>query len=117
MDAVREVFEADGLSDRLHEESFQPLRYRVVPDDAAGRVYCERSGVVLENDGRTLLDQAEAAGLRPAHGCRRVICHTCVRHMAAGTLRRVDTGATLTATDVDVQLCVHAPAGDVHIDL
>lgn len=117
MDAVRRLFHAEGLSERLHAESFTPLRYQVRPDEAGARVYCERSGLELESDGRTLLELAEAAGLRPAHGCRRGICHTCIRRMTAGRLRNVVTGATLTATDSDVQLCVHAPAGDVHLDL
>lgn len=117
MDAVRQLFEAEGLAERLHAESFTPPRYRVRRDEADGRVYCERSGVELESDGRTLLELAEAAGLRPAYGCRRGICHTCPRRMSAGRVRNVVTGATLTATDADVQLCVHAPAGDVHIDL
>jgi ferredoxin-NADP reductase len=117
MDAVRRIFEAEGLAERLHAESFTPPRYEVHPDDSGGRVYCERSDVEVDGDGRTLLELAEAAGLRPAYGCRRGICHTCVRHMSAGRLRHAVTGATLNATDVDVQLCVHAPAGDVHIDL
>lgn len=117
MDAVRALFDAEGLAGRLHEESFTPLRYAVRPDPATGRVYCERSGIEIESDGRTLLELAEAAGLAPKYGCRRGICHTCVRRMTAGRVRHVTSGATLDATDVDVQLCVHAPAGDVHIDL
>jgi ferredoxin-NADP reductase len=115
--AVRELFEAEGLRGRLHEESFHPPRYRIRPDAGGGRVHCQRSGVEIESDGRTLLELAESAGLEPTYGCRRGICHTCVRRMTAGSLRHVLTGETLTATDVDVQLCIHAPAGDVHIDL
>jgi stearoyl-CoA 9-desaturase NADPH oxidoreductase len=117
LDAVTRLFDAEGLGGRLHTESFTPLRYRVRPDAARARVHCRRSGVVLEGDGRSLLELAEAAGLAPGYGCRRGICHTCVRRMTAGSVRHVVTGATLTATDVDVQLCVQAPVGDVHIDL
>ena len=98
-------------------ESFRPPRYRVDPANAKGRVFFERSGVEMDNDGRTLLELAEAAGLSPAHGCRRGICHTCVCRMSAGRVRNVVTGDVDTQTDVDLQPCTHAAAGDVHIDL
>ena len=117
MDAVRGLFEEEGLAARLHTESFRPPRYRVDPDAATGRVVFERSGVEIENDGRTLLELAEAAGLHPKSGCRRGICHTCVCRMSAGSIRHVVTGESFNATDVDLQPCVHAAAGDVHIDL
>ncbi len=117
MDAVRHVFEQEGRSDRVHAESFRPLRYRVDPADAKGRVFFERSGVDVENDGRTLLELAEAAGLSPEHGCRRGICHTCACRMSAGRVKNVVTGDIDTHTDVDLQPCIHAAAGDVHIDL
>lgn len=116
-EAVRTLFEAEGLGERLHVESFTPPGYAIVPAETGGRVHFERSGVEIEGDGRTLLELAEAAGLAPAYGCRRGICHTCVRRMKAGSVRHVTTGATLRTTDVDVQLCVNAPDGDVHIDL
>ena len=117
MDTVRDVFEEEGLGARLHAESFRPPRYRIDPTDARGRVFFERSSVEIENDGRTLLELAEAAGLEPAFGCRRGICHTCVCRMSAGRVRHVVTGDTHTDTDVDIQPCIHAAAGDVHIDL
>jgi ferredoxin-NADP reductase len=117
LEAVRRVYDTLGLNERLHEESYQPPRYRVHATADGGRVVCERSGLSFPNDGRTLLEQAQSAGLEPEHGCRRGICHTCIRRMSAGTVRHVVTGDTFTATDVDIQLCVHAPAGDVRIDL
>lgn len=117
MEAVGALFAEEGLDERLHAESFVPLRYAVRPDAAGGRIRFERSGLELESDGRSLLEQAEAAGLAPAYGCRRGICFTCVRRMTAGSLRHVTSGDPFTGTEVDVRLCVHAPAGDVHLDL
>jgi ferredoxin len=118
MDAVRARFELEGLSGRLHTEAF--TRTMPVPGPAAGSsgtVRFERSGAQIDADGRTLLELAEAAGLRPAHGCRMGICHTCTRRMSHGTLRDLRTGITRTAVDTDVQLCVHVPDGDVSLDL
>ncbi len=37
------------------------------------------SDLVVDNNGRPLLEQAEDAGLDPDHGCRMGICHTCTR--------------------------------------
>lgn len=117
MEAVGALFAEEGLRERLHAESFTPLRYTIRPDASGGRIRFEQSGLEVESDGRSLLEQAEAAGLAPSYGCRRGVCHTCVRRMTAGSLRHVVTGAPFTGSDVDVQLCVQAPAGDVHLDL
>ncbi len=118
MAAVRARFEQEGLLDRLHVEAFT-LAFPVSGTDAgaSGIVRFQRSGAQIDADGRTLLELAEAAGLRPTHGCRMGICHTCVRHMPHGTVRDLRTGITRTAVDTDVQLCVHVPDGDVFLDL
>jgi ferredoxin-NADP reductase len=118
MDAVRARFEQEGLSDRLHMEAFtQTFPVSGSGVGACGTVRFERSGAQIDADGRTLLELAEAAGLRPIHGCRMGICHTCTRHMPHGTVRDLRTGITRTAVDTDVQLCVHVPDGDVALDL
>ena len=65
----------------------------------------------------TLLEQAEAAGLTPDFGCRMGICHTCTCHKTAGAVRDVRTGQVSTEEDVDIQLCVSVPAGDVALEL
>jgi ferredoxin-NADP reductase len=118
MDAVRARFEQEGSLDRLHTEAFT-LTFPVSGPGvgARGTVRFRRSGAQIDADGRTLLELAEAAGLRPTHGCRMGICHTCTRHMPHGTVRDLRTGLTRTAVDTDVQLCVHVPDGDVYLDL
>jgi hypothetical protein len=49
------------------------------------------------------------------------ICHTCIRPLRHGTVRHVVTGAEHTvapgAPAHDIQVCVHAPVGDVELDL
>jgi len=118
MDAVRARFEQEGRLERLHREAFTLAFPASDPGaGACGTVRFQRSGVQIDADGRTLLELAEAAGLRPASGCRMGICHTCIRHMPEGTLRDLRTGITRTAVDTDVQLCVHVAEGDVLLDL
>jgi ferredoxin len=80
-----------------------------------------RSGIEVANDGRPILEQAEAAGLRPAHGCRRGICHTCVVPRASGCVRvAADGGIEAGPADIagtPVRICVTVPDGDVELDL
>ncbi len=98
-------------------ESFAPMPL-VIPDTpGGGRItFCD-SAIHVEDDGRTLLDQAEAAGLQPTTGCRMGICHTCTRRKVRGVVRNLTTGAISTADDDAVQICVSVPVGDVDIVL
>jgi ferredoxin-NADP reductase len=119
VDAVTEVREGGHrrLAGELLVETFVP-RPRPAPANAiGGHVTCATSGTGFTDDGRTLLEQAEAAGLRPVAGCRMGICHTCVLPKRDGTVRDVRDGR-LSGPDVDeIQICVTAPVGDVTLDL
>ncbi|MET0900610.1 MAG: ferredoxin reductase [Mycobacterium sp.] len=97
-------------------ESFVPPAF-VVPAESGGRISFTDSAVDVEGDGRSLLEQAEAAGLNPQSGCRMGICHTCTRRKTRGAVRNLTTGAVSQTDDEDVQICVSAPVGDVAISL
>ena len=71
----------------------------------------------MTDDGRSLLEQAESAGLNPANGCRMGICHTCTRRKTSGVVRNLTSGAVSTTPGEDVQICVSVPVGDVDIAL
>lgn len=116
-DSVTRIWEAAGLADNLRIEAFEARPIAADLDAATGTLTFAGSGVAVDNDGRTLLDQAEAAGLTPESGCRMGICHSCVRVKHCGPVRDVRTGAVSTAPDEQVQLCVSVPLGDVDLDL
>jgi ferredoxin len=98
-------------------ESFAPVPL-VIPDTlGGGRVTFSDRGIDVENDARTLLDQAESAGLTPKTGCRMGICHTCTRRKVHGVVRNLTTGSISTDDDDAVQICVSVPVGDVDIAL
>ena len=98
-------------------ESFAPAPL-VIPDSpGGGRISFSGSGIDADDDGRPLLDQAEAAGLTPASGCRMGICHTCTRRKVHGVVRNLTTGAISGDDGEAVQICVSVPVGDVEIDL
>ena len=98
-------------------ESFAPAPL-VIPDfPGGGRITFSSSGIGVEDDGRSLLEQAEATGLKPASGCRMGICHTCTRRKVHGVVRNLTTGTISTGDDEAVRICVSRPIGDVEIDL
>ncbi|MBE7188326.1 ferredoxin reductase [Jatrophihabitans endophyticus] len=118
MQAVREHYDGLGIGHRLHSEDFAPAPLAPLPaQDATGDVTFTRSGTSATNDGGTLLEQAEAAGLRPEFGCRMGICFSCTQVKSSGCTRNVRTGETNSDPDVEVQLCINVPVGDVALDL
>jgi ferredoxin-NADP reductase len=101
----------------VHSESFVAPTLDAPADPSGGRVTFADSGIEVVDDGRSLLEQAESAGLNPDSGCRMGICHTCTRRKTCGVVRNLTTGAVSTAPDEDVQICVSVPVGDVDIAL
>jgi ferredoxin-NADP reductase len=109
VDAVRSL-RPDAAS-----ESFVPPVFS--GESSGGRVTFADSGVEITDNGKPLLDQAEAAGLTPESGCRMGICFSCTRRKTSGAVRNVITGAVSSAEEEDVQLCITTPVGDVDIAL
>lgn len=116
LDAVRGTW-ANGLEQRLHVESFLPPSFATVGETGEGAIRFEESGVEVENSGAPLLEQAEAAGLSPAYGCRMGICHTCSRRKLAGAHKNLITGEVSSNPDEEIQLCISAALGDVSVEL
>ncbi|GAB11340.1 putative NADPH oxidoreductase [Gordonia araii NBRC 100433] len=119
MTAVREHCEAAGLGDRLHSEAFSLATAPVIDpnEPTTGELSFTSSGITAANDGRTILDQAEAAGLSPESGCRMGICFSCTKVKKSGCTRNILTGETDSEADKHIQLCVNTPVGDVEIEV
>lgn len=100
---------------RLRVEFFKPPAFSA--GTAGGDVSFTRSGATGENTGATLLEQAEALGLKPEFGCRMGICFSCVKTKTDGTVRNVLTGEESSLPDEEVRICVTAPVGDCAVDL
>ncbi|MGA8327948.1 MAG: FAD-binding oxidoreductase, partial [Mycobacterium sp.] len=90
VDAVREH------CDNVHAESFVAPTLDLPSEPSGGRVTFADSSVDIVDDGRSLLEQAESAGLKPESGCRMGICHTCTRRKTSGVVRNLTTGAVST---------------------
>jgi ferredoxin-NADP reductase len=121
MDAVVACFADAGRAGNVHVEAFVPASVAASAcapaGEGGGEVRFAASGCAVADDGRSLLDQAESAGLTPRYGCRMGICHTCTRPLRAGAVRHTTTGELTTEGGAGVQLCVNRPVGDVEIDL
>ncbi|MEU7145775.1 FAD-binding oxidoreductase [Nocardia sp. NPDC046473] len=117
MDAVRKIYAAEQLEDRLHTEEFTLSLTPINADDVFGTVSFSASGIAADNNGAPLLEQAESAGLSPAYGCRMGICFSCTAVRRTGCTRNLRTGETDSDPDQPIQLCINAPVGDVDIDI
>jgi ferredoxin-NADP reductase len=71
----------------------------------------------IGDNTRSLLEQAETAGLRPAHGCRQGICASCTCLLLSGAVRDLRSGTVHSEPNQPIRLCVSAPQSDVVIDL
>ena len=105
------------MEEMLHVESFLPPSLAIASDRAQGSVTFAQAGERVANSGRSLLEQAEQAGLSPQFGCRMGICHTCTCRKTAGTVRNLLSGEASSAGEEDIQICICVPVGDVELDL
>jgi len=116
MAAVEKVWEEDGLAERLHKEQFTLAAPQIESDSAEGEVRFVQSEKMTINNGATLLEQAESAGLTPESGCRMGICHACTCRKTAGDVRDIRTGE-ISSGEEDIQICVSVPVGTVTLDI
>ncbi|TIC88793.1 iron-sulfur cluster-binding domain-containing protein [Nocardioides sp. GY 10113] len=117
---VELVTDAYRGSPRLRTEFFKPAVARAAGgagEQVDGTVAFTRSGLSAPATGDSLLEQAEAAGLAPEHGCRMGICFSCTTTKYAGTVRNLLTGEESAQPDEEIRICVNRPVGDCHVDL
>ncbi|MBD0862105.1 ferredoxin reductase [Gordonia sp. zg691] len=117
MDAVTAAHRELGISQPLHSEAFTLAAPAVDPETVDGELTFSQSGKTASNDGRPILDQAEAAGLTPESGCRMGICFSCTAIKKSGCTRNVRTGELDSESDTQIQLCINAPVGSVDIQI
>ncbi|MBP2452161.1 flavin reductase family protein [Mycolicibacterium lutetiense] len=116
LEAFEAHFNAAGIAERMHVESFEHLLIGGVTGDG-GTVTFTGSGVTAECDGRTpILVAGEAAGAVLPYGCRMGICHTCIGKLSSGSVRDLRTG-DVTGAGTEIRTCLNCPDGPVTIEL
>lgn len=118
MERVDRMWQAAGAAERLWRERFGGVALTPAASGARVEVRLERTGRRVSADpARPLLEQLEAAGVRPPFGCRMGICQTCRCTKRSGTVENLLTGARSSADDEEIQLCISAPRTDVELGL
>jgi len=117
MDAAKRLYAERGAGTKLRIEQFVLASPRGDFGDEAGTVQFARSKRRLSGDKRSLLEQAEASGLNPKSGCRMGICQSCKCTKLEGVTRDLRTGELSTDSNVQIQICVSVPVGNVSIDI
>ena len=114
---VRDTYAELGAADQLTAEYFKVPSVDLDAADATGTVTFDASSISADNSGATILEQAEAAGLKPAFGCRMGVCNTCAVKKLHGAVRHVISGEICANTDETIKVCVQVPVGNVSVEL
>jgi ferredoxin-NADP reductase len=115
--SVRDTYAELGAAAQLRAEYFKVPTVDLDAADATGTLTFDTSGTEAGNSGATILEQAEAAGLSPAYGCRMGVCNTCAVKKLHGAVRHVVSGEVCASTDETIKVCVNVPVGDVAVAL
>ncbi|MGH8433507.1 MAG: ferredoxin reductase [Pseudomonas sp.] len=118
VEQVQHWWLSTGHSGELQVEGFSPPRLSSDQPLHTVRLRFAQARREVQGDSvRSLLEQAEAAGLRPAYGCRQGICASCTCRLLGGAVRDMRSGVLLSEPEQAIRLCVSAPVGDVVLDL
>lgn len=115
--SVRDTYDELGAAEQLRQEYFKVPSVDINAADATGVLSFDEASIQADNSGATILEQAEAAGLKPAYGCRMGVCNTCAVKKNSGAVRHVVSGEVSADTDETVKICVQVPIGDVAVAL
>ncbi|MGZ5406430.1 MAG: ferredoxin reductase [Aeromicrobium sp.] len=115
--SVKDTYSEVDALDQLNMEFFKVPSIDLNAADATGTLTFDDSTLETPNDGRTILEQAEAAGLKPKYGCRMGVCNTCAIKKKHGAVRHVITGEIHASTDEVIKICVNTPVGDACVAL
>jgi ferredoxin-NADP reductase len=117
MESARRAWRDCGAEAHVRMEHFG-LASSVPVTGEGAEVTASRSGATFAaRAGQSLLEAAEAAGLRPKHGCRMGVCHTCICRRTSGTTVDLRDGRVSSEPGQIIQLCVSAPQTAVTLDL
>src|SRR5690606_42049249 len=108
MDLANELLYQRGLcEEQVHCTFFAPpVSASLDNETLGGQVSFAHAHLDVDSSGdATLLEIAEAAGLKPQYGCRMGICHQCSCRKTSGTVINRLTGKASGPGEESVQLC------------
>lgn len=113
MQDLHALYESTERQNQLKTEYFQ---LTIDPTLKAQQVTFARAQQTFMADA-SLLESAEKAGLKPAHGCRIGICNTCSCTKVQGAVRNVLTGEIDQGNNTQIKLCISQAISPVVINL
>ena len=113
MQDLHALYESAKRQNQLKTEYFQ---LTIDPTLEAQQVTFARAQQTFMADA-SLLESAEKAGLKPAHGCRIGICNTCSCTKVQGAVRNVLTGEIDQGNNTQIKLCISQALSPVVIHL
>jgi len=117
--ARRVLAELDIVKDKIIFEFFGAAPIEI-ESNAQGAVLFQSSDKTIiceEGSIRTLLEQAEGAGISPVSGCRIGVCHQCICKKKSGIVFNTRTQEYSDTGSEEIQLCISVAQGDVVLDL
>jgi len=117
MDAVIAGFAARDLSARLHFERFGAPKPRPRAYGSVQLRFSKSQRSSTSVGDRSLLEEAERAGLKPKHGCRMGICKQCSCKKVSGSVENLLTGESSSAEHEMIQICVSRAQSDLELEL
>lgn len=113
MQTVKTIYEDHSCESYLQSEYFQA----VFSEDVIEQVVTFRRSQRDFIADKSLLESAEQAGLKPAHGCRMGICNTCTCQKISGVTKNILTGEIEAEDNRPIKLCISQAISPVVIDL
>lgn len=113
MQSAQKIYQALELTEQLHTEYFQLLIDETLAEQPVKFLLAQQEFQAKSN----LLDSAEQAGLRPAHGCRMGICNTCSCTKITGSVKNMLTGEIDSQSNSQIKLCISQAISPVTINL
>ncbi len=103
-------------AEHIFSEYFKPYSYPSASQFAHQKstiIYKQKT--ITANGNATLLEQLEASGEQPKHGCRMGLCKECQCTKKSGIVYNTLTQKFSESTPETIQLCVSIPVGEVEI--
>ncbi len=117
MQGALDLWAAQGIAQQITCEWFGPCQQGSTVGSLNQPVTLRRSQQVFAHTASTLLESAEAAGARPAFGCRIGVCKQCTCTKVSGTVRDRITGAIDSNPNTAIRLCISEPLSAVELDI
>ncbi len=116
---IERLYRDVGAADHVRSENYSGrIPSRATATDATHAVHCSVTEQTFTSSSTaSLLESAEAAGMKPAHGCRIGICKTCQCRKRSGTVENLRTGEISSEPDQLIQLCVSVARSPLELAL